>query len=118
MDKGITEGKEMEESKLLEQWKFDSNKNEFTWLEVITNNSEDQIRWMVYDNGKDGDSSMARTTGLVTAACTIMFLENGAMKGCGLENGIHPPENLSKDSIKFIIDYLKNNGVEINKTTL
>jgi hypothetical protein len=108
----------MEESKLLEQWKFDSKKNEFTWLEVLSSNSEKQIRWMVYDSGKDGDSSMARTTGLVTTACTIMFLENGALNGCGLENGIHPPENLSKDSIKFIVDYLKNNGVEINNTTL
>ena len=118
IDKWVNEGKDMDEFELLEQWKFDNEKSEFTWLEVLTSNSNEKIRWMVYDNGKDGDSSMARTTGLVTAACTIMFLNNGPKGGCGLENGIHPPENLSKDSIKFIIDYLKNNEVEINKSTL
>ncbi|MAV44284.1 MAG: hypothetical protein CMA30_07410 [Euryarchaeota archaeon] len=118
IDKWLSEGKHMEESDLLEQWKFDSGKKEFTWLEVVNSNSNGEIRWMVYDCGKDGDSSMARTTGLVTAACTILFLENGPLKGCGLENGIHPPENLSQSSIDYIVQYLRNNGVEIKKTRL
>tara|TARA_B100000609_G_scaffold179192_1_gene158852 strand:- start:948 stop:1997 length:1050 start_codon:yes stop_codon:yes gene_type:complete len=116
IDKWLNEGKHMKESELLEQWKFDTQKKEFTWLEVVTSNSERKIRWMVYDCGKDGDSSMARTTGLVTAACTILFARNGPMRGCGLENGIHPPENLSQNSIDFIIKYLEDNGVETKVT--
>jgi hypothetical protein len=56
---------------------------------------------------------MARTTGLVTAACTILFLEKGPMAGCGLEPGIHPPESLSNNSIEYIINYLQDNDVEI-----
>ena len=118
IDKWLIEGINMDEMELLEQWKFDNNKKEFTWLEVVASNSKSEIRWMVYDCGKDGSSSMARTTGLVTAACTILFLENGPLKGCGLENGIHPPENLSNNSIDYIVQYLRNNGVEIRKTTL
>ena len=59
---------------------------------------------------------MARTTGLVTAACTILFLNSGPINGCGLKNGIHPPENLSFDSIDYIVEYLRKNGVEIIET--
>jgi len=115
IDKWITEGIDMDENELLNEWKFDNSREEFTWLEVKVERDGSKIRWMVYDNGKDGDSSMARTTGLVTAACAILFLEKGPMGGCGLEPGIHPPENLSEDSIQYIIDYLQENGVEINQ---
>ena len=115
IDKWITEGIDMDEDKLLNEWKFDNSREEFTWLEVKVQRDDSKIRWMVYDNGKEGDSSMARTTGLVTAACAILFLEKGPMDGCGLEPGIHPPENLSEDSIQYIIDYLQENGVEINQ---
>nr|ANV79975.1 putative saccharopine dehydrogenase [uncultured Candidatus Thalassoarchaea sp.] len=115
IDKWITEGIDMEENELLNEWKFDNSREEFTWLEVKVEKEDSKLRWMVYDNGKDGDSSMARTTGLVTAACAILFLEKGPMGGCGLEPGIHPPENLSEDSIQYIIDYLQENSVEINQ---
>lgn len=115
IDKWITEGIDMEENELLNEWKFDNSREEFTWLEVKVEKEDSKLRWMVYDNGKDGDSSMARTTGLVTAACAILFLEKGPMGGCGLEPGIHPPENLSEDSIQYIIDYLQKNSVEINQ---
>ena len=115
IDKWITEGIDMDEDELLNEWKFDNSREEFTWLEVKVQRDDSKIRWMVYDNGKEGDSSMARTTGLVTAACAILFLEKGPMDGCGLEAGIHPPENLSEGSIQYIIDYLQENGVEINQ---
>ena len=115
IDKWITEGIDMEENELLNEWKFDNSREEFTWLEVKVEKEDSKLRWMVYDNGKDGDSSMARTTGLVTAACAILFLEKGPMGGCGLEPGIHPPENLSEGSIQYIIDYLQENSVEINQ---
>ena len=113
IDKWITEGVHMAEKELLQEWKFDDSKKEFTWLEVKVEGGGSHIRWMVYDGGKDGDSSMARTTGLVTAACAILFLEKGPMEGCGLEAGIHPPENLSDTSIEYIINYLRENDVEI-----
>ena len=44
IDKWINEGKDMDEFELLEQWKFDSKKSEFTWLEVMTSNSDEKIR--------------------------------------------------------------------------
>lgn len=116
IDKWINEGIDMDEDKLLAEWKFDNNREEFTWLEVKVQNQKSKVRWMVYDNGKDGDSSMARTTGLVTAACTMLFLENGPLQGCGLEPGIHAPEDISDSSIEYIIKFLSENGVEINQS--
>jgi saccharopine dehydrogenase-like NADP-dependent oxidoreductase len=113
IDKWLSEGTIMDEDKLLEEWKFDSKRDEFTWLEVKVKGKGSIIRWMVYDQGKDGDSSMARTTGLVTAACANLFLKEGPMEGCGLEPGVHPPENLSENSIEYIIKYLQQNDVEI-----
>jgi len=116
IDKWIEEGKYMQEQDLLQAWKFDDDKEEFTWLEVKANNSDSKLRWMVYDNGLNGDSSMARTTGLVTAACTILFVEKGPLNGCDLKPGIYAPENLSGESVNFILDYLRQNGVEIKQS--
>jgi hypothetical protein len=58
---------------------------------------------------------MARTTGLVTAACAILFLEKGPTEGCGLEPGIHPPEAMSSKAIEFIIEMMTSHGVEFSE---
>ena len=67
---------------------------------------------IVQDSGMDGDGSMARTTGLVTAACALLFLEHGPLDGCGLEPGIHPPEGLSANAMEHIMSYMKDRGVQ------
>jgi hypothetical protein len=64
----------------------------------------------------DGDGSMARTTGLVTAACALLFLERGPLDGCGLAPGIHPPESLSSEAMSHIMTYMQDEGVSFIQT--
>lgn len=105
----------LDESEILDAWKFDSSREEFTWLEVVTKTAHEQKRWVVQDSGLNGNGSMARTTGLVTAACALLFLRDGPLKGCGLEPGVHPPEALSGEAIDSVIDMLVQNGVQIDE---
>ena len=111
IDKWLTEGQSMDETALLEAWTFDEQRSEFTWLEVKAAAGRANRRTVVQDAGLNGDGSMARTTGLVTAACTMLFLEHGPLDGCGLAPGIHPPEGLSSDAISHIMTYMQDEGV-------
>ena len=107
----VDEGRHMDEEELLAAWTFDSNRKEFTWLEVQASNDVGTRTTIVQDTGLDGDGSMARTTGLVTAACALLFIEQGPEQGCGLTPGVHPPEGLSAEAMQHIIDYMQNEGV-------
>jgi saccharopine dehydrogenase-like NADP-dependent oxidoreductase len=114
IDRWISEGQSMNENDLLKAWTFDPQRKEFTWLEVVASNDSTSRRTVVQDSGLKGDGSMARTTGLVTAACALLFLEHGPKDGCGLNPGIHPPEGLSAKAISHIMDYMKSEGVEFS----
>ena len=115
IDKWLESSQLFYEEEVLEEWKFDPSRSEFTWLEVVAENNSEQKRWVVQDTGRNGDASMARTTGLVTAACAILFLEKGPTEGCGLEPGIHPPEAMSSKAIEFIIEMMTSHGVEFSE---
>ena len=115
IDKWLREADSLDEETLLDAWKFDPSRDEFTWLEVIAESQNQRKRWVVQDSGMNGDGSMARTTGLVTAACALQFLENGPLKGCGLAPGIHPPEALNGQAIDAIIEMMKQHGVEFTE---
>ena len=115
IDKWLSEGQAMNEEDLLAAWIFDKNRPEFTWLEVIAEAGEHRTRTVVHDAGMNGDGSMARTTGLVTAACAMLFIEQGPDEGCGLRPGIHPPEGLSAQAINHIMDYMQNEGVRFER---
>ena len=58
---------------------------------------------------------MARTTGLVTAACALQFIENGPLDGCGLSPGVHPPEALNERAIDAIIEMMEQHGVQFSE---
>ena len=116
IDKWLTEGQSMDETALLEAWKFDQERTEFTWLEVIATAGDANRRTVVHDAGLNGDGSMARTTGLVTAACALLFLERGPLDGCGLAPGIHPPEGLSSVAMSHIMTYMQDEGVSFVQT--
>jgi hypothetical protein len=116
IDKWLTEGQSMDETALLEAWKFDQERTEFTWLEVIATAGDANRRTVVHDAGLNGDGSMARTTGLVTAACALLFLERGPLDGCGLAPGIHPPEGLSSEAMSHIMTYMQDEGVSFVQT--
>ena len=93
---------------LVEAWRYDADRPEFTWMEVAIEVGEERIVWTVEDGGKDGDSSMARTTGLVTVACVMAWCNNELF-----DSGIHPPEHLPDDVIYDVIQSLREHGVSI-----
>jgi lysine 6-dehydrogenase len=94
---------------LVEAWRFDPEVEEFTWMEVVVQSGEHHARWTVEDHGKDGDSSMARTTGLVTYACVKAWASNPLF-----DRGVHPPEDLDTQTVSDVISTLREAGVRIS----
>ena len=99
---------EIDEDELIEAWKFDSSKPEFTWLAVEVESNENIRRWDVIDDGDGEWSSMARTTGLVTVEVVEMMLE-GVIEG----TGVLPPEALHAHGERFI-SMMQKNGVKVD----
>lgn len=95
---------------LVEAWAFDPAKEEFTWMEVRVKAGDNETVWTIEDQGMDGDSSMARTTGLVTFACVVAWSKQDLFS-----EGIHPPEDLDTETIMDIIALLKAHGVRIDE---
>ena len=102
------------EDELIEAWKFNPQRPEFTWLAVEVRKGDETQRWDVIDEGKDGWSSMARTTGLVTAEVAEM-LANGLIP----ESGVMAPERLGEDSelLDMLVNALRHAGVEIHSSS-
>ena len=98
------------EEELIEAWKFDALRPEFTWLAVEATGVDGTRRWDVIDEGKDGWSSMARTTGLVTVEVAEMLAE-----GVIPESGVIPPERLGEDSglMNRLLNAMSVAGVQI-----
>ena len=116
IQKWIASKDSLTDEELIESWKFDQTKDEFTWMEIKISYDEYQVVWEILDIGKDGASSMARTTGLVTLACAVDLLENSESNYDDYELGVLAPENLSVNSIERVIQYMKSESVTINRT--
>ena len=99
---------ELNPDELVDAWRFDPERPEFTWMEVRVEAGTETRVWTVEDKGGDGDSSMARTTGLVTFACVVAWSQQELFS-----EGIHPPEDLPSDVIHNVIQTLKNEDVRI-----
>ena len=94
---------------LVDAWKMDESRKEFTWMEVYIRSGDNHKTWVVEDTGRNGDSSMARTTGLVTASCVIAWLDRPEMLGAG----IYAPEDLPNEVIELVIEVMRSEGVTI-----
>jgi len=101
----------LEPEELVEAWAFDETRPEFTWLEVKVKSGNKTKIWTVEDRGRDGDSSMARTTGLVTYACVMAWTKQELF-----QDGVHPPEALPASVIHDVIATLREEGVLIDET--
>mgnify|MGYP001392884910 CR=1 FL=1 len=99
---------ELNPDELVDAWRFDPERPEFTWMEVRVEAGTETRVWTVEDKGGDGDSSMARTTGLVTVACVMAWSQSDLFT-----TGIHPPEELPSEVIHGVIRTLKEHGVSI-----
>ena len=113
IDRWIAEGTLTSEDQLLEAWKFDSTRPEFTWMHVRCERNDAVQQWTVVDYGKDGNGSMARTTGLVTYALASLFATKGPEHG-GLQPGIHPPERVNEETLHYVLDVFRKHGVSIS----
>ena len=101
---------------LIEAWKFDQTVDEFTWMEIRITYHDYQVVWEVSDIGKDGASSMARTTGLVTLACAVELLTSYGSGFAKFKAGVLAPEDLPIDSIERVVKFMISEGVTITRT--
>jgi len=100
---------ELSPDDLVSKWAFDSERGEFTWMEIYVRYNDESRRWVIEDSGRNGDSSMARTTGIVTAQCAIAWLDRPDM----LPPGTHAPEDLPDEVIELVIDVMRSEGISI-----
>ena len=113
VDRWLSEGENTPEEDLLRAWKFDTSRPEFTWMRVRCQAQDSIKEWTVVDYGKDGNGSMARTTGLVTYALASLFATKGP-EYCGLQNGIYSPELLNESTLRYVLDTFKEHGVSVS----
>tara|TARA_Y100000766_G_C18850383_1_gene577876 strand:- start:357 stop:1391 length:1035 start_codon:yes stop_codon:yes gene_type:complete len=113
IDRWISEGDSTPEEDLLSAWKFDNERPEFTWMKVRCQSNQSLREWTVIDYGKDGDGSMARTTGLVTYALASLFATEGP-EACGLASGVHPPENVNQETLESVLEVFEKHGISIS----
>ncbi|HII57701.1 MAG TPA: hypothetical protein HA328_02010 [Candidatus Poseidoniaceae archaeon] len=106
---------ELTEEELLNAWKFDKQRDEFTWMEIAVHYVEKTVTWIISDTGKDGFSSMARSTGLVTIACFLELFNKPNKQSALSHSGVFSPEDLDTEHINRIIDFVKTNGVSIQR---
>ena len=113
VDRWLAEGNSTPEEALLKAWKFDESRPEFTWMKVRCQANDNFKEWTVVDYGKDGNGSMARTTGLVTYALASLFATKGPTH-CGLEHGIYSPELLNESTLAYVLDVFMKHGVSVS----
>ena len=111
-DGKITSQREITSKKLFKEWKLNRNDREFTLLIItaITENDK-ELSCVVYDEWRNGWSSMSRTTGLTACAVTNLIIDKGIKK-----TGLIAPEDIgtNQDYFDYILDYLKGNDIKIN----
>ena len=108
-NKSITK-KEKTCRELFKEWKL-NDEDEFTFMIILaTTKSGKDITYTVYDERKDGWSSMSRTTGLTACAFTKLLVDK---KISG--SGIQCPEKVGQNesNYNFVLNYLKEKDISI-----
>ena len=108
----LTSQREITCKELFKEWKLTENDKEFTLLVITAKTKEgEEISCIVYDEWRDGWSSMSRTTGLTACAITNLIIDKKLTK-----IGVVTPEDLgtNQDFFDYIINYLKERKITIN----
>ena len=108
----LTSQREITCKELFKEWKLTENDKEFTLLVITAKTKEgEEISCIVYDEWRDGWSSMSRTTGLTACAITNLIIDKKLTK-----IGVVTPEDLGTNQAFFdyIINYLKERKITIN----
>ena len=103
---------EYSEEELIDAWKFDESRPEFTWLSIQLQDENKIKRWDIIDEGKGKWSSMARTTGLVTVE-VVEILSEGLVSNFG----VMPPERIGeeKELLERIVKKMRESDVKIDE---
>ena len=112
IDGKLTSQREITSEELFNEWKLAEDDKEFTLLVITATTKEgDEISCIVYDEWRDGWSSMSRTTGLTACAITNLIIDKKLTK-----IGVVTPEDLGTNQTFFdyIINYLKERKITIN----
>lgn len=99
-------------SDLFNQWRL-NDEDEFTFMIILAKTKDGkEIIYTIYDERRDGWSSMSRTTGLTACAFSQLLIKNKINK-----KGIQCPEVLGQDEeiYDFILDYLNKKGITIKE---
>lgn len=95
---------------LVNEWKLESEEEEFTVMKVIIRGEGKTLTFDLYDqyDPLTKTSSMARTTGYTCTAAVNLI-----SKGLFNEKGVFPPELIGsrKDCFDFVLDYLRERNV-------
>lgn len=93
------ESGELDEEVLLEAWKLDPARHDFTWMDVVTESrSGENSRW-VFDIGVlFGRSSMTIATGTVTLFVARALLDDTVH----IDTGVYAPEDLPGDFLERV----------------
>ena len=108
----IISQREITTKELFKEWKLTENDKEFTLLIITANTAEEnEISCIVYDEWRNGWSSMSRTTGLTACAITNLIIDKKLTK-----TGIITPEELgtNQEYFDYIINYLEEKEISIN----
>ena len=108
IDMYLKKKEELSEEDLVRAWSWDTNRPEFTWMEVYARGKGNST-WILDDNGDEKGSSMARTTGAITCA-VVKFL----IKEKGIY-GVHPPENFGHDLLEMCLNEYSKNNIKIKE---
>tara|TARA_B100000945_G_scaffold61640_1_gene45867 strand:+ start:399 stop:1487 length:1089 start_codon:yes stop_codon:yes gene_type:complete len=95
---------------LFKQWKL-TDEDEFTLMIIIARNTDGKEKsYTIYDERKEGWSSMSRTTGLTACAFAELLISGNIKK-----KGIVCPEIIGKSNkhYNFVINYLTERGIII-----
>ena len=99
------------DEELIEEWKFDSNREEMTILSIKAQTAAGEWNGFLLDRGDQEWSSMARTTGLVTLAAI-----DAALAGL-IPEGVSPPEGIP-ELLQLAERRLLDAGVQIERDSL
>jgi len=97
---------------LFSQWKLE-DEDEFTFMIILAKTKDGkEISYTIYDERKNGWSSMSRTTGLTACAFAELLINNRIDK-----KGIQCPEVLGQNEeiYTFVLNYLTRKGIVINE---
>ena len=93
------EAGDLDEEALIEAWRWDPARQDFTWMDVVAESrSGERARWVFDMCVLHGRSSMTTATGTVTLTVARALLDDSVT----IEKGVHAPEDLPREFLERV----------------